>query len=280
MWTKEHRERHSRKKRGLRYPSDVTDAEWTILEDLIPPARSGGRPRTTDMREVVNAIFYLLRTGCGWQYLPTDFPPWQTVYEYFAAWGRDGTWERINHALVMATREREGREASPSAGIIDCQSARSAERGGRRLDPVGYDAGKKVKGRKRHVVVDTSGNLLKALVLPADLQEREGARVLLKALKRVYVWLQKLWADAAYSGEDFFRQIRKATNIVIEVIKRANTATGFVVLARRWVVERTLSWLSRNRRLSKDYENLAETATYYLYCASIQVMLRRLALYL
>lgn len=232
------------------------------------------------MREVVNAIFYLLRTGCGWQYLPTDFPPWQTVYEYFAAWGRDGTWERINHALVMATREREGREASPSAGIIDCQSARSAERGGRRLDPVGYDAGKKVKGRKRHVVVDTSGNLLKALVLPADLQEREGARVLLKALKRVYVWLQKLWADAAYSGEDFFRQIRKATNIVIEVIKRANTATGFVVLARRWVVERTLSWLSRNRRLSKDYENLAETATYYLYCASIQVMLRRLALYL
>lgn len=276
MWTKEHRERYHCKKRGLRYPSDVTDAEWMILKDLIPPARPGGRPRTTDMREVVNAIFYLLRTGCGWQYLPTDFPPWQTVYDYFAAWGRDGTWGTINHALVMQTREQGGRDASPSAGIIDCQSAKSAERGGRRIDPVGSDAGKKVKGRKRHVVVDTSGNLLKTLVLPADIQERDGARLLLNDLKGLYVWLQKLWADAAYRGKNFANQIRKATNILIEVVKRAETATGFVVLARRWVVERTLAWLNRNRRLSKDYENLAETTTYYLYCASIQLMSRRL----
>lgn len=279
MWTKEHRDRYNRKKRGLRYPSDVTESEWTIVKDLIPPARPGGRPRTTDMREVMNAIFYLLRTGCGWEYLPKEFPPWQTVYEYFAAWGRDGTWERINHALVMKTREQDGREASPSAGSIDAQSAKSAERGGRRIDPVGYDAGKKVKGRKRHLVVDTSGNLLKALVLPADIQDREGARLLLKEVKRVYIWLRKLWADAGYKGKDFIRQIKKATNLMIEVVERAQAATGFVVLARRWVVERTLSWLSRNRRLAKDYENLMETATVYLYCASIRLMLRRLAFY-
>lgn len=278
MWTAEHREHYNRKKRGLRYPSDLTDAEWIIVKDLVPPARPGGRPRTTDMREVVNAIFYLLRTGCGWQYLPTDFPPWQTVYDYFAAWGRDGTWETIHHVLVMQTREQSGREASPSAGIIDGQSAKSVERGGRRIDPVGYDAGKKIKGRKRHVVVDTAGNLLKTLVLPADIQERAGARLRLSGLKRLYVWVQKLWADAAYSGKDFAKQIKKAINIVIEVVKRAETATGFVVLARRWVVERTLAWLNRNRRLSKDYENLTETATYYLYCASIQRMIRRLAL--
>src|SRR5512143_858627 len=274
MWTKEHRDRYNRLKRGLRYPSDVTDAEWMCLKDLIPPARPGGRPRTTEMREVVNAIFYLLRTGCGWEYLPKDFPPWQTVYGYFTTWGQDGTWEKINHALVMQTREREGREASLSAGIIDAQSVKSAERGGRHLDPVGYDAGKKVKGRKRHIVVDTAGHLLKVLVSPADLQDREGARVLLKEIKSLYLWLRKLWADAAYKGKDFLRQIWKTMNIGIDVVERAGTATGFVVLPRRWVAERTLSWLNRNRRLAKHYENLADNETYYLYCASIQNMIR------
>lgn len=183
VWSKAYRENYSRKRRGRRYPSDLTDAEWSVIKHLIPAPRPGGRPRTTDMREVINAIFYLLRTGCGWEYLPTEFPPWQTVYGYFSSWGQDGTWESLNHALVMRTREQAGREASPTAGILDCQSAKSAERGGRRIDRVGYDAGKAVKGRKRHVLVDTMGNLLKAVVHPANLQERKGAILLLCSLR-------------------------------------------------------------------------------------------------
>ena len=200
MWTPEHRQAAAR--RGLRYPSDLTDAEWALIEPMIPPARRGGRPRDVNVREVLNGIFYVLWTGCQWSALPKDLPPKSTAHHYFMLWDWDGTLERIHHALYVAVRDREGREASPSAAVIDSQSAKGAQKGGASLDPQGFDAGKKVTGRKRHILVDTLGLLLSVIVHPADVQDRDGARELLRTARRSFPFIETIFADGGYQGAE------------------------------------------------------------------------------
>ena len=232
MWTPTTRAQHSRA--GLRYGSDLTDAKWAILAPFLPPPCPQGRKRKWPMRRIVEAIFYVLRSGCAWEMLPEEFPPATTVYRWFARFRDDGIWETINHHLVMRDRERVGREASPSAAVLDSQSVKTAEAGG----PRGYDAGKKIKGRKRHALVDTEGRALKVQVHPADIQDRDGAVPLLRALRRSFPFVERVFADGAYAGE----RVAKATRITIEIIRKAADQVGFQLHKRRWVVERFLAW--------------------------------------
>ncbi len=254
------------------YPSDLSDAQWAILAPLLPAAKPGGRPRAADLREVVNGIFYILRTGAAWRYLPHDFPPHETVYTYYAAWRRAGTWEAIHDALRARVRRADGREASPSAAIVDSQSVKTTNRGGVR----GYDAGKKVNGRKRHLVVDTLGLLLAVVVHSAALQDRDGAKlVLAKLAAGGFPRLQLLWADGGYAGK-LVDWVKATWRWTLTIVKRTDDMTGFQVLPRRWVVERTIGWLTRYRRLSKDYEYLPESAETLIRVAMIHLMLGRL----
>jgi transposase len=267
MWTSATREKYNR--HALRYQSDVTDQEWLVLEPLLPKPKTRGRRWSWPLREIVNAIFYVMRSGCAWRLLPADFPPWSTVYRWFAAW-RDGcVFERINHALVIVDRERVGREASPSAAIIDSQSVKTTEAGG----PRGYDAGKKVNGRKRHVVVDTDGRALLLEPHPASIQDRDGGGPLLRASRALYPFIARVFADSGYNHE----RIANATNIVVEIVRKIAGQVGFVVLPRRWVVERFFAWISRNRRLAKDFEATIDSARAFLYAASIMLLARRIA---
>ena len=274
MWKPEHRAAADR--RGLRYPSDLTDAEWALVSPLIPPAKSGGRPRTVNLREVLNAIFYLLWTGCQWKALPKDLPPKSTVWEYLELWDWDGTLKRIHHALYVEVREQAGREASPTTAIIDTQSARGALKGGASLDPSGYDAGKKVQGRKRHILTDTLGLLLAVSVHPASVQDRDGAEALLREARRSFPFLERIIAEAGYQGQKMEAAVARTGRWELQIVRRCDRHR-FVVLPKRWIVERTLAWISRCRRLARDYERHARKAAAFVRLAMIRLMLRRAA---
>jgi transposase len=267
MWTPTARQRYSRT--GLRYASDLTDAEWALIAPLLPAACGRGRPRSWPLRAILDAIFYVLRGGIAWRLVPTDFPPWQTVYRWFATWRDAGLFATINHALVMADRERAGRAASPTAAVMDSQSVRTSESGG----PRGYDAAKKVKGRKRHALVDTGGRALLLQVHAADVQDRDGAVPLLRASRGLFPWIERVFADAGYAAD----RVAAATRIVVEIVRKHPDQVGFAVHPRRRVVERFFAWLGRNRRLAKDVEATLASATAFLYAASVMLLIRRLA---
>ena len=242
---------------GLRYQSDVTDEEWRVIEPYLPPAKGIGRPRGWPLREIVNGIFYVMRSGCPWRQLPKDLPPWSTVYRWFAAWRDACLFEKINHALVITDRERVGREASPLAAIIDSQSIKTKEAGG----PRGYDAGKRINGRKRHALVDTDGRGLLIEPHPASIQDRDGGGPLLQASRRLFPFIERVFADGGYAGE----RVATATRIIVEIVAKSPDQIGFAVLPRRWVVERFFAWIGRNRRLAKDFEASIDSARAFLY---------------
>lgn len=267
MWTPATRRQHSRK--TLRYETDLTDEEWAILAPCLPGSPARGRPHKWEMREIVNAIFYVLRGGVAWSLLPREFPPKSTVFHWFSTFRDTCLLEKINQALVAADRERVGREASPSAAILDSQSVKTTESGG----PRGDDAGKKIKGRKRHALVDTDGRGLLLEPHPANIQDRDAGGPVLKASRALFPFIEKLFADSAYDHD----RVRRATGITVDIVRKIADQTGFVVLPRRWVVERFFAWIGRNRRLAKDVEATINSARAFLYAASIMLLVRRLA---
>ena len=256
------------------YPTDITDAQWAMLEPEIPAPRPGGRPRKTDMREVLNAIFYLTHEGCTWRALPHDFPPWRTVYNYFDAWKRDGTWDRILDILRVRLRKAAGRPTSPRVACIDSQSIKTAGGG----EEVGTDGGKRVRGRKRHIVVDTLGLLLAVVVTAANVDDAKAAQRLFAQMPgKEFHRLEAVQADNRYHSPELDRWLRvHHRGYEVVVVSREPGERRFVPLRSRWVVERTFAWLGRYRRLSKDYEHTPSSSEAMVKIAAIHHYLRRL----
>jgi len=257
------------------YQTDLTDAQWELAASFFTrhqPNNGPGRPREISIRDITDAILCVVRTGCQWRMLPHDFPKWKTVYHYFRLWRIQGIWEQIHDRLRDQVREDAGRETSPSAAIIDSQSVKTTETGG----PRGYDAGKKINGRKRHIAVDTMGLLLAVVVHVAAIQDRDGAKLVMMKIGRRFPRLKLIWADGAYAGR-LIDWVKAFGNWLLVIVKRSSDQKGFTVLPRRWVVERTFAWLGRSRRLSKDYERHTETSETMALISMIHLMLRRLA---
>lgn len=271
MWTETTRMQYRRD--HLRYASNLSDAEWLMLSFFLPPPCHLGRPRQVDLRAVINAILYILSTGCQWRALPKDFPPPSTVQYYFYEWRDRRIWRRIHLALVRHARMAEGRKTSPSAGIIDSQSVKTTESGGLR----GFDAAKRVKGRKRHLVTDTQGFPLTLQVHAANIQDNHGAVPLLIALRRTFPKLRHIFADRVYRGQKLLDALAGTGPWTIEIIARSQSIGTFKAEPKRWVIERTFAWLGRNRRLAKDFETSIASAEAWLFLASIRLIARRIA---
>ena len=255
-----------------KYGSSLTDAQWEYLKPMLPKPAKRGRPRT-DLRQVIDAILYFVKGSIAWRDLPAGFPPWQTVYGIFRRWKRDHLWAALNDALRILVRKAQGKRSQPTAAVLDSQSVKSAGHGGE----VGYDAGKRIKGRKRHLLVDTLGLVLGVVVTPANVTDRDGAKAVLRRVLAWFAWLRLLWVDGGYAGAAFADWVKaRRPKLAVQVVKRSDDVRGFKVLPHRWVVERTFGWLMHHRRLVRDYETTISSAEAFVYIAMIRVQLRRL----
>jgi len=256
------------------YQSDLTDDQWEAIEPMLPARSAKGRPPLYERRSLLDAIFYLLRSGCQWRMIPKGMPHWQSCYRYFAMLKSKGAWGRIHDLLRERLRLACGKRKAPSAGVIDSQSVKSSCHRG----PRGYDAGKKVKGRKRHILVDTLGLILLCQVHTADVQDRDGARLVLAGLEKAFGWIRLIWADGGYAGAlvGWVNALNRHRKIRLEIVKRNDDASGFEVLPHRWIVERTFAWLVLQRRLDQDYETNIDSAEAMVHIAMIRLMLGRI----
>jgi putative transposase len=257
------------------YPSDLTEAQWKLVAPLLPPPKAGGRPRSKNLREVLNAIWYVTTTGCSWRSLPHDFPNYNTVFGYFSRWKREGVWEHLHQQLRDSVREQDGRATEPTMGIIDSQSVKTVETA--KVETRGFDVHKSTTGRKRHILVDTMGLLLAVVITAANVTDRDGALAIFDKIRGYFPSLKVIRADQAYSGADYTSEVQRTYQRQLEIVKRDKGSKGFQVLPSRWIVERTFGWLNHFRRLSKDYERQPQTSENFIYVAMISLMLRRLA---
>ena len=255
------------------YDTDLTDAQWDLLKPMLPKRKKRGRP-PTDPRRIINAILYIVKGGIQWRLLPANFPPWKTVYHVFHKWSVENIWEALNARLRAHVRKSVGKDCRPTGAILDSQSVKSDAHGG----TVGFDAAKRIKGRKRHLLVDSMGMALAVLVTAASVPERAGAQALLSRVLGWFTWLRMLWVDGGYTGDAFAQWVKeRRPKLEVQVVKRSDDVKKFVVLPRRWVVERTFGWLMRQRRLVRDYETTEASAEAWVYIAMIRIQLRRLA---